>query len=74
MQGGLYKFTGGPTLDDHFWHEFIQFTDEPTAPDNRLIWGRASDLLAKFRAVIRWQTPEFCFPIERGLPRQIFSD
>ncbi|CAN5481463.1 hypothetical protein BH10PSE14_BH10PSE14_14860 [soil metagenome] len=49
----LHDLSGGPTEDDHGWHEFIAFTDEVPA-DNESLWGSADDLALKFAAITSW--------------------
>ena len=49
----LYDLSGGPTEDDHGWHEFIAFAEEVAAGDEPL-WGAASDLALKFADVKNW--------------------
>lgn len=44
--GALYDYSGGPTEDDHAWHEFISWraaTQDDIA--TLQVWGKADDLL-----------------------------
>ncbi|MDK2759884.1 MAG: hypothetical protein KYX64_00830 [Sphingopyxis sp.] len=46
----LFEHGGGPSEDDHAWHMFEGFRDEAELPDGLQVWGKASVLLAAFRA------------------------
>lgn len=49
LYGELYEYGGGPTVDDHVFHEALLLRDvlaedPPTAP-----WGSVAELVASFR-------------------------
>ncbi|MGH8117482.1 MAG: hypothetical protein ACREP0_07440 [Rhodanobacteraceae bacterium] len=51
----LYKFSGGPTVDDVAFHVF-QFLRPARADDRRATqrWGTLAELIGRFRAVKLW--------------------
>ncbi|MDB5709021.1 MAG: hypothetical protein JWL96_1091 [Sphingomonas bacterium] len=58
LREALYELSGGPTEDDHGWHEFIAFIDEAPVIDEPL-WGSARDLALKFANVRSWDVAMF---------------
>lgn len=59
----LYAYSGGPSAHDHCWHEFVGFDVNPPANSGDRAWGSARTLLARFRAVEKWEiklSPHFC--------------
>jgi len=50
----LYEFTGGPTDDDHCWHEFSGFSDICSSVLDGPTWGKAQGLVAEFQKVSEW--------------------
>lgn len=63
LYSALYQFSGGPTLADHCWHEFIEVAvTDGLEPDTHL-WGSAADFTARLSAVSEWKgslSPHFC--------------
>jgi hypothetical protein len=53
----LYRWTNGPTMDDHCWHEFDGFEEiETTAlPHDAAVWGRTADFVTKIVSVMSWR-------------------
>lgn len=49
----LYKWSGGPTKDDHCWHEFVGFR-ELAEPDANGATVGACDFVARFANVRDW--------------------
>ena len=71
----LFRNGGGPTEDDHAWHMFQDFCEEAEFAETAEVWGKASRLLAAFRAAREnWQpelSPNFyCQRAGAGLPLQ----
>ena len=56
LYDGLFKYSNGPTLDDHGWHVFVDLRN--VSCDETLIdapvWGSVEEFLAKFRKVEEW--------------------
>ena len=50
----LYEFSGGPTADDHCWHEFVQVSDHQNSVNDDHVWGATERLISKFRSVGEW--------------------
>lgn len=50
----LYELSGGPTADDHCWHEFVELSDHQVSANDDRVWGTTERLLSKFRAVSEW--------------------
>lgn len=53
----LYRWSGGPTADDHCWHEFIAFTpvEEAALPPDLPRLGPARAFLARFASIGEWR-------------------
>jgi hypothetical protein len=49
----VWRLNGGPTADDHGWHEFVELrpatADE--VQDDLPVWGTAAELLTKFQSI-----------------------
>lgn len=60
----LYEWSGGPTKDDHCWHEFIEFR-ELAEPPVKPVAMTASELLKRFEKVEDWN---------EGLSRHFWLD
>jgi hypothetical protein len=56
LYGELYRWSGGPTSEDHCWHELVDIRNrgesDLQAPS---MWGRARDFLARIRLVKDWR-------------------
>ncbi len=53
----LFRWSDGPTTDDHCWHEWCDFEETESlgnTPDAS-VWGGASDFAAKVREVEMWR-------------------
>lgn len=52
LQRELWALSGGPTEDDHGWHEFHEF--RPASPEELVVapWGSVAAFLAKFRDLL----------------------
>ncbi|RZF63581.1 hypothetical protein EWE75_15495 [Sphingomonas populi] len=50
----LYRFSNGPTSEDHCWHEFIAFSDMHSSKNDLEVWGAASKLVENFNSVKDW--------------------
>ena len=50
----LWKFSDGPTEDDHVWHTFnlLRLPNEEEA--NLSVWGSVSDLIKRFENIAYW--------------------
>lgn len=61
----LYRYSGGPTRDDHCWHEFRAvrgLAEGETATDAHR-WGSAQQFVRCVTAIARWDetlSPHFC--------------
>jgi hypothetical protein len=58
LYSDLFQFGGGPTDDDHAWHEFDGFRDHFETTEEVRIWGDAPALLAAFRVAKGSWRPE----------------
>jgi hypothetical protein len=59
----LYQSSGGPTLADHCWHEFVEVAVTDTVEPDTHVWGSATDFTARLSAVCEWEgalSPHFC--------------
>ena len=54
LYAALYELTGGPTYDDHCWHEFSGFRDIGGGAQDIPVWGEATSLVAAFEKVSGW--------------------
>lgn len=52
----LEKWSGGPTNDDHCWHEFSGLVEHPQLEDSKVefAWGTVAQLVERFRSVSTW--------------------
>jgi hypothetical protein len=65
LYGQLYTYSGGPTPDDHCWHEFldIKSVGGDDLPANVSRGGNGKDFLERLIAVREWEqelSPHFC--------------
>lgn len=52
LQGELYKYSGGPTEDDHAFHEFVDLKPATKLEiDNLPLWGTVECLKARFQGI-----------------------
>ncbi|MDH7974163.1 hypothetical protein QH494_18395 [Sphingomonas sp. AR_OL41] len=51
----LYALSDGPTDDDHRWHEFSGFVDEPSLVDGP-IWGTSAEFVLAFSKLTKWDS------------------
>lgn len=53
----LYQWSGGPTDDDHCWHEFVAIgiIGDADVPANAPRWGPAQKFLLELTSVERWR-------------------
>lgn len=49
----LYKWSGGPTKDDHCWHELIEFRELPEQPAESVAMT-ATEFVKRFADVKGW--------------------
>lgn len=49
----LFVLSGGPSDDDHCWHEFAGFNDAVASSEGQ-IWGPAEQLVSRFVGIERW--------------------
>jgi hypothetical protein len=54
LYGELYKWSGGPTVSDHCWHEFSGFREVASEPEHFERAVGVTDFVARFRAVAEW--------------------
>lgn len=57
LRQALFELSGGPNDDDHCWHEFVAFLDEPVVDEP--IWGSANELISGFSAVGDWNVSRY---------------
>ena len=50
----LWRFSGGPTIDDHVWHTFHALRPATAQDIGAPVHGAVEDLLQKIRAVQAW--------------------
>jgi hypothetical protein len=50
----LWKFSNGPTEDDHVWHTFVCLRAATTRDLHRAVWGTLDELVDEFSAVKKW--------------------
>lgn len=53
----LYQWSGGPTADDHCWHQFlsIKVVEEAEVPADAHRWGSARHFLDTLTSVRTWE-------------------
>jgi hypothetical protein len=49
----LYKWSGGPTKDDHCWHEFVEFREMSEPPEQSAAMS-ARELVKRFASIEDW--------------------
>jgi hypothetical protein len=50
----LWKFSNGPTEDDHVWHTFVRIRAATKKDLYETPWGTLDELVEKFSAVRGW--------------------
>lgn len=50
----LWKFSDGPTEDDHVWHTFHELRQAEAEEITGEPWGKVSELVARFKSVDKW--------------------
>ena len=50
----LWKFSDGPTKDDHVWHTFHELRQADQEEITGEPWGSVSELIARFKSVNKW--------------------
>lgn len=50
----LWKYSNGPTEDDHVWHTFVGLRAAKESDLNEQVWGNLDELVKRFAAVRRW--------------------
>lgn len=50
----LWKFSNGPTEDDHVWHTFVRLRAATNGDLQEVVWGTLDELVEKFSAVKKW--------------------
>lgn len=50
----LYEFSGGPTEDDHCWHEFLDFRHMEALDQTLIELGSSDGFIARCAAITRW--------------------
>ena len=51
----LYKWSGGPTLADHCWHEFVDIKIVDEAGPDAYLYDNAETFVARLLAVSEWR-------------------
>lgn len=50
----LWKFSNGPSDDDHVWHTFVRLRAATKRDLREAVWGTLDELVEKFSAVKNW--------------------
>ena len=50
----LWEFSGGPTEDDHVWHEFREIRAATPEEVGGKPWGTVAELVSRFKKVQVW--------------------
>lgn len=50
----LWKFSDGPTEDDHVWHTFHELRQAEEEGITGEPWGSVSELITRFKSVNKW--------------------
>lgn len=60
LQENLFRYSDGPTDDDHVWHEFVSVRPPTEDECCRLkVWGSVEKLVSAFRNVADWNVAMF---------------
>lgn len=51
----LWKYSGGPSEDDHVWHTFNLFRPPMEEDSDFPVWGSVSELVDRFEKVTCWR-------------------
>lgn len=54
LYGGLYQWSGGPTSDDHCWHEFASFDEVEQLPSGSVPAGTTASFMTHVNGVREW--------------------
>lgn len=50
----LWELSGGPTDNDHVWHQFHELRQAENEELSLPVWGTVNDLVARFSGIKRW--------------------